>query len=274
MNRNENFDAEAVIAALPRRRVRPLAAALAMVRLIIDPQDTAQVARMEIALAGKSQHDVFRRFAASDTGRRVLAERRSLVATLDNHAYLRALPANSLGRHYLAFMEREGLSAQGLLDATPDATARIEQLPEPMRVFCNYTQRGPHDLHHVLLGYGREELGEICVLAMAYQQLRLPSYKIISWLGRFVVVNQLRQRRAGGHGVFAAVREAEAIGRKADWILTLDIEASLPADIDELRTRLAIPIPRAYRDVIDRVRETLRWRDGPLPDRTRAAAAQ
>src|SRR3546814_7467286 len=49
-------------------------------------------------------------------GRRRLAERPYLPALLDDHDALRRLPEGSVGRVYVDFMEREGLTAQGLVD--------------------------------------------------------------------------------------------------------------------------------------------------------------
>jgi ubiquinone biosynthesis protein COQ4 len=245
--------------------VRPIAALTAMIRLIIDPQDTPQVAELVNALAGKCQAKTFDRFVKSPNGRQVLAQKRRLVETLDNHAFLRALPENSLGRHYLAFVEQENLSAQGLHDATPSTTARLAQLPEPMGIFYNYTTRDTHDLYHVLNGYGREELGEICVLAMTYEQLRLRGYIVIFSVGALVVSRKfLRPAKIATKAVWAAVREAREIGKTANWIPAEDIEAMLAEDITALRARLNLRPPVIYNQIIQRIRANSPWRHGPF----------
>ncbi len=245
------------------QRLRPVAALRAAIRLIFDNQDTAQVARLEVALAGRSEARMFARFAASPVGARVIAERRDLARTLDDHAYLATLPENSLGRHYLAFMEAEKLSAQGLVDATPELTAHLARRPEAYRTYVEYSRRAAHDIYHILGGYGRDELGEICVLAMSYEYLKVRSYWMISSVGRFVVAGHLRRRSAGG-GVFAAVREASRIGRQAAWPAALDVEAALPEDLDTLRRRLRIGTPVVYHALIQRVRAQTVWRGGPF----------
>ena len=252
------------IVAFPIQPIEPLAALIAAIRLTLDNQDTRQVARLGIAITGRSQREVFERFAGSATGRRIIAERRSLVPVLDDHAFLGTLPENSLGRHYLAFMRREGLSAQGLVDATPDLSAHLAELPEPVSLFADYTQRGMHDIYHILTGYGRDELGETCVLAMAYEHLHLRVYKVIAGVGPFVVRKHLRRIGASPRGVFAAVREATRIGRQAAWLGDLDVEATLPEDLTALRARLNIAVPHNYQAVIAHVRAETAWRDGPF----------
>jgi ubiquinone biosynthesis protein COQ4 len=255
-----------MIADFPPQPIKPIAALLAAARLIRNSQDTKQVALLGIALTGNSQRKVYRRFIATPHGQAVIRERRELPPILDNHDYLRSLPENSLGRHYLAFMQAEGLSAQGLLDATPAYTEHLATLPEAFRLFSDYTQRGSHDLHHILAGYGRDELGEACVLAMAYEHLNIRGYKVISTIGPLIVAKHIRRLGVSAQGVAAAVREAKMIGRRAEWIPALDIVAALKEDLDELRARLKLAPPLRYRKVVTRIQAQTGWRRGPFVD--------
>jgi ubiquinone biosynthesis protein COQ4 len=250
----------------PAQRIKPLAALRAAVKLFFNTQDTEQVGLLDIALAGGSQRHVFERFAASETGQAVIRERRSPVKILDDHDYLRGLPENSLGRHYLAHMQREALSVQGLLDATPGVTNYLADKPEAMRLYYLYAVRCAHDLHHVLGGYGRDELGEVCVLAMSYEHLEMRGYKVIYTIGPIAVRRELRRLKIDCHDVTAAVREASEIGRQAEWFPGLDIEAILQEDLDALRARLNIRAPVIYNRIVSRVRAKTAWRGGPWVD--------
>ncbi len=254
------------IALYPAQRIKPLAALRAAIKLFVNPQDTDQVGLLDIALAGKSQRHVFERFAASATGRAVIQGGRSPVTFLDDHEYLRSLPENSLGRHYLAHMEREGLSVQGLLDATPGVTEHLADKPEAMRLYYLYAVRCAHDLHHVLGGYGRDELGEVCVLAMSHEHLEMRGYKVITTIGPLVVRRELRRLKVDCHDVSAAVREASEIGRRAEWFPGLDMEAIFAEDLDELRARLNIRKPVIYNAIVSRVRANTAWHRGPWVD--------
>jgi ubiquinone biosynthesis protein COQ4 len=236
-----------MIADFPPQPIKPIAALLAAARLIRNSQDTKQVALLGIALTGNSQRKVYRRFIATPHGQAVIRERRELPPILDNH-------------------EAEGLSAQGLLDATPAYTEHLATLPEAFRLFSDYTQRGSHDLHHILAGYGRDELGEACVLAMAYEHLNIRGYKVISTIGPLIVAKHIRRLGVSAQGVGAAVREAKMIGRRAEWIPALDIVAALKEDLDELRARLKLAPPLRYRKVVTRIQAQTGWRRGPFVD--------
>jgi len=247
----------------PADRFRPVATVLAAIRLMRDTQDTTQVGLLEIAAGGYSRKHLFERFVTSETGRAVIRERRSLIQILDDHEYLRSLPENALGRHYLAHMQREGLSVQGLFDAMPAVNAHIAGKPEAVGIFLNYAVRASHDLHHVLAGYGRDELGEACVVAMAYQHLKIRGYKIIFTFAPPPIRKQLRRLKVDSRGVAAAIREAKRIGREAEWLPGVDIEAALAEDIDALRARLNIQKPVLYNEIIARVRANSGWQNGP-----------
>jgi len=114
-------------------------------------------------------------------GRRVLAERRSLIDVLCDRERLRSLPEGSLGRVYLEFMEREGLSADGLAAAAEQGYQRRSSDPE-VRTYGDWA-RDSHDLWHVLTGYGRDPLGELCLLGVLYSQIRNPGTAFIALLG-------------------------------------------------------------------------------------------
>ncbi len=90
-------------------RLRPVQAFRAVRRLLRNPDDTAQVFVILRAMRGASAARAFR----SDVGGRVLAEKRELLDALSDSARLSALPPDSLGAIYHAFMRRENLSARG-----------------------------------------------------------------------------------------------------------------------------------------------------------------
>src|SRR3569833_2871118 len=70
--------------AQKRKRVEPLKAWRAMRALIADKEDTSQVFKVIDALAGDADERMYRRFAATETGQKVFAEKRDLIATLSD----------------------------------------------------------------------------------------------------------------------------------------------------------------------------------------------
>jgi ubiquinone biosynthesis protein COQ4 len=251
--------------AITYQRIQPFAAVLATFRLMRDPQDTRQVFRLSEALRGRSTKIMFERFAATPVGAKILAEQRSLLSALTDHAHLASLPEGSLGRHYLAFMAEENLSAQGLVDLAMENTKMMKSTNDALKIYAG-RMRDMHDLYHVLAGYGRDELGEVCVLAFSYPQQKIRSFWVISRLGMLHIWRTLRAAGFDASGVRAAVREARQNGHNAAWLPGEDIEAMLGMDLQALRAKYNIPSPVVYEEVIARLRRESGTTSGPLKE--------
>jgi len=248
-------------------RIKPFAAVLATLRLMRDPQDTRQVFRLTEALRGRSMKVMFDRFAATPVGANVLAEQRSLLAALTDRDYLASLHEGTLGQRYLAFMAEENLSAQGLVEIAMENTNAMKSADDGLKIYAG-RMRDMHDLYHVLAGYGRDELGEVCVLAFSYPQQKIRSFWVISTLGMLHIWRTLRAAGFNASGVIAAVREARRHGRAAAWLPGEDIEAMLRMDLEALRARYNIKKPVIYEEVIARLRRESGTTTGPLKEAT------
>lgn len=150
----------------------------AIKNLVADSERTDQVFVLLDALGGPSDEAGFLHFAADPRGRRQLAERPDLLSVLSDHEGLRELPEGSLGRAYLAFMEEAGLNAGDLIEAEEAATVVPEAL-DPERRWLADRGRDSHDLWHVLTGYGRDEAGEVALLAFTYATYPNPGIALI-----------------------------------------------------------------------------------------------
>ena len=252
-----------VPAQIRTRRIQPVAAAVALFRLMRDPQDTGQVFRLTEALRGKSTRIMFQRFAASPMGAQILSERRSLLLALTNRTILAALPEGTLGRCYLEFMAEENLTAEGLVELGAQNIKSMPTADEGLKLYAS-RMRDMHDLYHVLTGYGRDELGELCVLAFSYPQQKIRSFKVISTLGTLNIWRRLRAAKINAKGIGAAVREAAQNGRNATWLPGEDLEAMLSMDLQLLRERLKIPPPVLYTELIVRLRRDTGIVSGPF----------
>lgn len=201
--------------------------------LIRDPDDTSQVFRIVRALAGRTQERTFERFVRSEHGPRILAERRSLLATLSDRAYLESLPEGTLGRTYADFTAREAISADGLVDAS-DAVDREEDAPiDPERMLFGQRLRDSHDLWHVVTGYGRDLFGEAALLAFTYRQTRNRG------IGFIVLVAYLKANGAMA-GERALIRDGWRRADSARWLPGADWEALLTRPLDEVRRTLGV----------------------------------
>jgi ubiquinone biosynthesis protein COQ4 len=217
---------------------RPLEALRAVRRLLRDPEDTRQVFKVIAALRGNSGERLFNRFVRTSTGAAVLAERRRLLDGLEDQDALARLPAGSLGRAYLAFMQAQNLSAAGLVEASD--SFETDGLDADGRLFRE-RMRDMHDLNHVLTGYGRDPLGELCLLAFMYRQTGNRGGAFIALMGMSKFPKG-EPGRAARRALFEAFRN----GRKGPWLPGFDWEGALAADLQALRVRLGVPTPAAY----------------------------
>jgi ubiquinone biosynthesis protein COQ4 len=217
-------------------RLHPLEAVKAVRRLLANPDQTREVFVILRAMRGRSGIRLFRRFQQSAMGARILAERRSLLETLSDRPALAAMPAGSLGHDYQRFMAAEDLSAAGLL--APSQSWDDEPVPADVKLFRE-RMRDMHDLTHVLTGYGRDPLGELCLLAFTYSHTGNLGMALIVLMG-FLQINSWPVRRA--------VLEAWRHGRSARcWFADMDWEALLPQPLDQLRQRFDLIAPARYR---------------------------
>ncbi len=219
--------------------LHPFEAVRAVRRLLANPEDTSQVFAIFRALRGKSGLNAFRRFAASPTGARIIRERRRLLDTLSDRAQLAALPQKSFGRCYFEFMEEEQLTAEGLVEASQ--SWETDPVPADVQLFRE-RMRDAHDLTHVLTGYGRDPLGEVCLLAFMH------AHNCNAGAGLIVLMSLKKMPKADRR----AVAEAWRNGKKARWLQDQDYEALLPRPLEAVRREIAIADPGLYRAAVTR----------------------
>jgi ubiquinone biosynthesis protein COQ4 len=225
----------------PKRPIEWRKAFSAMRRLIKNPDATDEVFTIIEALSGDSLRKGFSRFVTTNLGRRVLVDRRSLLETLLNREYLATLPQHSLAAQYLSFVTKENISAKGLVEPS-EGMRGMRNLDADTLLFAN-RQRDMHDLWHTLTHYGRDELGEVCLLAFTCAQSPNRGLAFIVLVGIF----QLSKRY--GWGVSLAAYRAYQDGKNAAWLPAQDWEYLLTQPIGNVRAQLNIPPPQRYQDL-------------------------
>ncbi len=229
--------------SLKARWQRLKTAYTAVKALFDDPEDTEKVFTVISSLRGDSLEEAYRRFKATPTGSRVLRDQVDLLKTLQNRDELAQLGAESFGAAYLEFVKSQDLTADGLVDASYEVTEQIGNSD-----VLRYTERvrDMHDLWHTLTRYGREPLGEACLLAFTYAQLRNPGVAFI------LVLGTQRLTRGYGRGTVRALLRAHKDGKRARWLAAESFEDLLSQDIEVVRENLGIPEPTAYWSILDR----------------------
>jgi ubiquinone biosynthesis protein COQ4 len=227
-------------------RLRPLVALKAIRAVLREPEDTRQVFILLDALRGKTSQRQLERFRATEAGKAVLAERRCLLDRLNDRAGLAALSVGSLGRAYYDFTAAEHLSAEGLV-----AVSNLRETLTPgedMTLFRERT-REMHDLLHVVTGYGREPLGEACLLAFNFAQTGLKGSAVLA-----IAAARKIAKTCPGQPVWLAILEGYRRGRRADWLVGADWEHLFDQPLFAVRCQFRVGPATYYPRIIAAIR--------------------
>ena len=216
---------------MQQNKLQPLKAWRALRTLLNDADDTAQVFVIVRALTGKSVIRAYNRFSSTATGRRILDEKRVLLDTLSDRKTLRRMAPDSLARTYLEFVEGENLSADGLVNASETVGNLTEN---PNVALYAMRLRDSHDLWHTVTGYGRDGLGEVCLLGFTYAQTRNPGLALIA------IAGGLKYARSVGWRAMSALWHGYRAGRKAAWLPAANWEHLLEQPLERVREDLRI----------------------------------
>jgi ubiquinone biosynthesis protein COQ4 len=230
-------------------RVRPLQALLSVRRLIANPDATEEVFRVIEALKGDSIARAVTRLRQTPEGRSLLESRAQILPLLCDRARLRALPEGTVGRSYVDLMERQGITAEGLVAASA-SSQRHAGLTEDEQWLADRL-RDIHDLQHVLTGYGPDPLGELCLLSFMTTQTYNRGIAFIVFMAR----HSARRRFPPGVDLDACIEEGAALGRASRWLPALRLEDCLADPLAEVRARLGMPVPQRYLETLASFRE-------------------
>jgi ubiquinone biosynthesis protein COQ4 len=218
----------------PRRAWRSLQ------RLLADPDDLPEVFTLIQSLSGLAPLRMQRRLRRSAAGRQLLSARPDIVARLADRAALRQLPEGSLGRAYLAFVEAENISAEGIRAAndrgTVDGFAPTAELQ-----WVHERMRDTHDLWHAVTGYQGDVLGEAALLAFLFAQ---------TWnLGVGLIVMAALVKSSHEPGARQLIAAGFRRGWRAAWLPAVEWEALLARPVAEVREQLRVDGPPQYRPI-------------------------
>ncbi len=224
----------------PEPRYRPVRAVRSFQALIKDKEDTSLVFKIFESLPSGSFMGRVRDLCLSPQGEMLRQTEPALPEILDDHASLRRTPKGSLAHAYCDFMEAEGLSAAGLV-AEAESLGRTKY-PDLVQWFMERS-RDTHDLFHILTGYGRDALGEQCVLLFTHGQSPSQGHLLIGYAGAANIKKMVKDSAAP---VVGAVRQAHRTGKGAPSLMAQPIRELLQQPLDEVRANLRIPQPTQY----------------------------
>jgi ubiquinone biosynthesis protein COQ4 len=196
-----------------------------------DPSQTDKAFEMFEAIGGKGDDGLFRSFAATEEGQRLLAERPDLPGLLADRSALGAMAPGSFGRAYLDFALENGFAADSLLQTRDSVLDELNADLDPHRELFFDRLTVMHDLWHVLTSYGTDRAGEITLLGFSWAQgMRSRAFAIFSVVGATM----------GGFPLQRAWWQALRRGQRANALVVARYEELLPLPIEDVRTRLRI----------------------------------
>jgi ubiquinone biosynthesis protein COQ4 len=228
-------------------RFRPLKALHHFRELLKDKEDTEQVFHIFESLPRSSYRAEAKDFVESENGRELQISEPYLPDLLDDHEELRKLPEGSLAHAYCDFMEKEGLSAAGLVEEYERYDSRT--FGDQIEWYSN-RQRDTHDLLHVLTDYGRDALGEQCVLAFTYGQSPAFAHLFIAYAGSYHMKRTIKSDAP----IFGAVNEAKRQGHYCPKITDESVMDLLALPLEEARAKLNITSADKYHEAHKRFR--------------------
>lgn len=206
----------------------------ALRKLISNPDDLPQVFTLIQSLQGGSMQRIYERFQTTDDGRAMLLAEPDLVPMLSDRDALRKMPEGSLAHAYLAFVESEGISADGIIEAS--AKGRVET--EDHLTWVRGRMRDTHDLWHAVTGYRGDVLGELSLLAFILAQNFQPGIAAILSAGFM--------KGLWGEDAWLVI-DGYVRGKRAAWLPSVKWETLLPMPLEEVRAMLKVGSPREYR---------------------------
>ncbi|WP_108790920.1 Coq4 family protein [Erythrobacter sp. Alg231-14] len=210
--------------------------------LMKNKEDTSLVFKIYEALPPRTFMPRVQNLSQSEHGEFLRQTERDLPEILDDHAALRRTPKGSLAHAYCDFMESEGLTAAGLV-ADAESTGRPKY--DDMAQWFGDRSRDLHDMFHVLTGYGRDALGEQCVLLFTHGQSPSHGHLLIGYAGSLNIKMQVKGSRAP---IMAAAQQARRTGKGSPRLIEEPIRELLKQPVDRLRNALNIPEPTVYRE--------------------------
>lgn len=223
----------------PSFRFRPRRAWRALRDLVANPDDTAQVFTIIESLSGHAPRRVMERFREDPAGRRLLASRADILSILRDRPALERMPAGSLAHAYLRFLDREGITADGLVEASETGATGAFAIGGDFE-YVSDRLRDTHDLWHAATGYQGDVVGETALLAFSVAQTKNPGVALI-------VLTALL--RAHDPALTKLVTDAFRDGQRAVWLPSVEWEALLPLPLAEVRRRLRVSAAPAYEPV-------------------------
>ncbi|EFY86373.1 ubiquinone biosynthesis protein coq-4 [Metarhizium acridum CQMa 102] len=181
---------------------------------------------------------------ADPTGRRILRLRPRITSKTLSMSYLRSLPENTVGRTYVGWLDREGVS--------PDTRSETRYIDDEECAYVMQRYRECHDFYHSITGLPIVREGEVALKAFEWANTLLP----MPGLSMFAAATMKPQERRRFWDIYLpwALRN----GSRSKEVINVFWEEQLERDVEELRRELGIEQPPDLRAIRKAAREEKR----------------
>lgn len=178
---------------------------------------------------------------ADPTGRRILRLRPRISSKTLSVEWLRSLPSNSVGRAYVDWLDREGVS--------PDTRSQVRYIDDEECAYVMQRYRECHDFYHALTGLPIVKEGEVALKAFEFANTLIP----MTGLSMLAVTTLKPKERSRFWSTYMpwAVRN----GSRSKEVINVFWEEELERDVNDLRQELGIEQPPDLRSIRKRERE-------------------
>lgn len=238
--------------------VASLRAALSWLRNPVSANGPRSLRRLMFASGGPAKQRQVEEMRAHPDGRRILAERPDLCATLSDLDALAALPEGSLGRHFHEFMTHPAALPTYLLAAALYEDGEFDRLDwsDDMK-YLTERLNATHDLTHIVSEYGTHLVGEAININFnaGFEGTPRPAGHALTALWFLIGLPRIGWRRF--HELcMEAFDRGVALRRTIPWHC-IPWEELLPLPLEEVQRRLGVP-------PLGRPLDTSDWMRNPL----------
>lgn len=181
---------------------------------------------------------------SNPTGRRILRDRPRITSKSMSVTKLRDLPESSVGRAYVSWLDREGVS--------PDTRSTVRYIDDEECAYVMQRYRESHDFYHALTGLPVFVEGEVALKAFEFANTLLP----MTGLSLFAITRMTPSERARFWNTYFPWAVSNGLRSKA--VINVYWEEELERDVDDLRRELGIERPPDLRETRKTLREQKR----------------
>ena len=155
--------------------------------------------------------------------------------------YLRSLPANTVGKTYVTWLDREGVS--------PDTRDTVKYIDDEECAYVMQRYRECHDFYHALTGLPIVREGEVALKAFEFANTGLPMTGLS--MGAALTLKTSERRRFLGIYLPWALKN----GSRSGDVMNVFWEEEMERNVEDLRRELGIEQPPDLRDIRKQERE-------------------